>query len=52
MTVLQTVWMAEAILQEHNVTVIQRLAKNRRAGQALTNAGLQPKGVMQVIQNH
>ena len=49
--VLQIVWMAEAILKEHNVTEIHWLAKNRKAVQALERSGLQRKGVMQVIQN-
>ena len=51
MTVLQIVWMAKGILKERNVTEIHRLAKNKRAEQALEKAGLQPRGVMQVIQN-
>ena len=43
--------MAESILKDHKVTVIQHLAKNKRAERALEDVGLQPRSVTQVIQN-
>ena len=51
MTVLQLVWMAEAILKEHNIREIHWLTKHAAAKQSLERVGLQPKGVMHIIQN-
>ena len=51
MTVLQIVWMAEAILEQHNIRQIHWLTKSEAAKNSLQRVGLQIKGVMQVIQN-
>ena len=51
MTVLHLVWMAEAILEKYNIRQIHWLTKHEAARASLEQAGLQVKGVMQVIQN-
>ena len=51
MTVLHLVWMAEGILERFGITNIHRLSKHNAAKATLEWAGLQVKGVMQVIQN-
>ena len=51
MSLLQVVELAETILKDHNVTAIRFLPKNAYAMRALEHAGLQPRSVMQVVQN-
>ena len=51
MTVLHLVWLAEGILKRFHITRIQALSNHDAAKATLERAGLQVKGVMQVLQN-
>ena len=51
MTVLHLVWLAEGILRRYRITRIQALSNHDAAKATLERAGLQVKGVMQVVQN-
>ena len=51
MTVLHLVWMAEGILKRYHIKRIQALTNHDAAKATLERAGLQVKGVMQVMQN-
>ena len=51
MTILHLVWMAEGILERFGITKIHWLSQHDAAKATLERAGLQVKGVMQVVQN-
>ena len=51
MTVLHLVWVAEGILKRYHIKRIQALTNHDAAKATLERAGLQVKGVMQVMQN-
>ena len=51
MTILQLVWMAEGILERFGIKKIHWLSNHDAAKATLERAGLQVKGVMQVVQN-
>ena len=51
LTILQLVWMAEGILERFGIKKIHWLSKHDAAKATLERAGLQVKGVMQVVQN-
>ena len=51
MTVLHLVWLAEGILKKFYIKRIQALSNHDAAKATLERAGLQVKGVMQVMQN-
>ena len=51
MTILHLVWLAEGILKRYHIKRIQALTNHDAAKATLERAGLQVKGVMQVMQN-